>query len=128
MKIKKTKQVRLDELLKYVWDNGITDEIFENYEGSWVRFDECGDLVEVYEVEESDLFTITEEVEITEDMRLNLVVIDDDYEVTTNHYTKISQILKESETYGYEIKFIYLQNDDGSIGELIWDKERGLVD
>ncbi|WP_414052908.1 hypothetical protein [Macrococcus animalis] len=90
--IKRERQVRLDELLKYVWDNDITEYQFESDNDSWVRVDEYGDVVSVYSIEKSDLFTITEEVEIDEDTPLNLVVV------------------------------------DGSIGELIWSKERGLVD
>lgn len=126
--IKRERQVRLDELLKYVWDNGITDEIFENYEGSWVRFDEFGDLVEVYEVEESDLFTITEEVEIDEETKTPLIVAMNRNMFDRYANWSIQDLLDRDKKFGIDYKNIYILNDNGSIGELIWSKERGLVD
>jgi len=129
--IKRERQVRLDELLKYVWDKGITDEIFFTT-GRSIRVNDFGCFTGLAQITKSDLFTITEEVEIDEDTKLDLVEI---YEISFGSTdvaiiskSSINEILKNDQDGSMKTKFIYLQNNDGSIGELIWSKERGLVD
>ncbi|GEM_PF-4035264 len=134
MKIKQTRQVRLDELIKHCIDNDTfgSKGVFTSITGK-VNVTVYKDDV-VIEDAYTDFnitktfFTITEEVEVTEETELNLVVVDDENEVTENRNVKISQILKEAKTYGYDIKFIYLQKEDGSIGDLIWSKECGMIE
>ena len=132
LKIKRERHVRLDELIKHVWDNDITDYQFESDNDSWVRIDEFGDVVDIYSVEETDLFTITEEDEITEDKKLNLTyrVKNQHVWVTFDKYeTTINEIIKKHENLlSIHLFFIHILNEDGSIGELIWSKERGLID
>lgn len=129
--IKRERQVRLDELLKYVWDNDINDTQFESDNDSWVRVDEYGDVVDVYSIEKSDLFTITEEVEITGDTVLDVILVYDEYSGNKNHVGRVFRVsinqIVEINNDG-NIKFIYLQKEDGSIGDLIWSKECGLID
>lgn len=122
--IKRERQVRLDELLKYVWDND-TYGFYKtscgkksiNIREDLIRFNHSIILAE-------ERFTITEEVEITEGSPLDIVVIDD-YKVS---FSVPDISIREAFEKYTSPKFIYLQNEDGSIGELIWDKERGLVD
>lgn len=125
MKIKQKRQVRLDELLKYVWGNGINDIEFHSDNDSWIRIDDYGDLVKVYEVEESDLFTITEEVEIDYDTILDLIAVRKVGTVSRSENRSIQGVLVHFEG---EVDYIYFQNPDGSIADLIWSKERGLID
>lgn len=139
MKIKRERQVRLDELLQIVWSKGITNQKFllhhpnKNEEYAYLFINGKGYChfgnMEFFNKEH--LFTITEEVEITEDTKLDVVVVYDEYSGNKNHIGRVFRTsiiqLKNLHSNG-NIKFIYLQNDDGSIGELIWDKERGLVD
>ncbi|MEK4815738.1 hypothetical protein MKY53_02705 [Macrococcus sp. FSL R5-0951] len=125
MKIKQKRQVRLDELLKYVWGNGINDIEFHSDNDSWIRIDDYGDLVKVYEVEESDLFTITEEVEIDYDTILDLIAVRKVGTVSRFENRSIQGVLVHFEG---EVDYIYFQNPDGSIADLIWSKERGLID
>lgn len=131
MKIKRERQVRLDELLKYVWDNDINDTQFESDNNSWVRVDEYGDVVDVYSIEKSDLFTITEEVEIDEETPINLVYrikTEKGWQTFDKNETPINRIINTYKRHPHAyLGFIYLQNDDGSIGELIW-KDGELVD
>lgn len=143
MKIKRERQVRLDELVKW-----ITNQKFEK--GQQIQFTVKNDkpndsMILFYERDGeifgnfftnsynlNDLFTITEEVEITEDTQLNLVDIYKDYglplEVAFCKNTSVKEILKLDKESKIDTKFIHIQNPDGSIGELIWSKERGLVD
>ncbi|WP_414052922.1 hypothetical protein [Macrococcus animalis] len=130
MKIKQTRHVRLDELLKYVWNNNINDTRFESDNDSWVRVDEYGDVVSVYSIEKSDLFVITEEVEITEEMELKqLIAIYKNNLSGQFRNMNIKELVERHKSFfgnGNPIKFIYSQNEDGTFGELIWSKERGL--
>ncbi|TDM47768.1 hypothetical protein ETI08_01140 [Macrococcoides goetzii] len=130
MKIKRERQVRLDELLKYVWDNDINDTQFESDNNSWVRVDEYGDVVDVYSIEKSDLFTITEEVEITEETKMKRLVCVHSHTNNISCYNDVSieKALHLASFNKLTFKQIYLQYPDGSIGELIWTKECGLVD
>lgn len=128
MKIKQTRQVRLDELLKLFWNDGIKEGEYSMNDFGSICLEKNRIIFDNRNhAHKTDLFTITEEVEITEETPLNLVVVDDENEVTDENETKISSLKRDAETWGYEIKFIYLQNDDGSIGELIW-KDGELVD
>lgn len=129
MKIKQKRQVRLDELLKYVWGNGINDIEFHSDNDSWIRIDDYGDLVKVYEVEESDLFTITEEVEIEYDTRLDLIAVRKVGTVSRFENRSIQGVVSHFNIrLEVEVDYIYIQNEDGSIGDLIWSKECGLID
>lgn len=128
MKIKQTRQVRLDELLKYVWDNGINDKEFHSDNDSYIRIDDYGDLTKVYEVESTDLFTITEEVEITEETKIPLIVATNRDMVNRYANWSIQDLIVRDKKFGAEYENFYILTPDGSIGDLIWTKERGLVD
>lgn len=134
--IKRERKVRLDELIKYVFDNDVKNKEFtiKNSAGS-IAMDSDGDFRmggRCDFIRKSDLFTITEEVEIDEDMKLDLVDIYKDYglplEVAFCKNISVKETLKLDKASGFDTKFIHIQNPDGSIGELIWSKERGLVD
>lgn len=124
--IKRERQVRLDELLKYVWDKGIKDETFHSSHDGFIHINCLGHAVmydDCFAIDE--LFTITEDVEITEDTKLDLVVVDGAKDVYHEFKSSVNRIIRQ---YEESLLFIYLQNPDGSIGELIWSKESGLVD
>lgn len=123
MKIKQTRQVRLDELISYIIKNEVISSDFRSNRGSDVVVDINGGLDFYGTFNRNDLFTITEEVEITEDTPLQRAMVIknnlDFYPIKNRKINGLKTI---------NIKFIYLQNEDGSIGELIWTKERGIVD
>lgn len=126
--IKRERQVRLDELLKCVWDNSIKNEYFNIIDGSgYIEIDSDGDfkMVRCDFIRKRNLFTITEEVEIDYDTRLDLIAVRKAGTVSRFENRSIQGVLVHFEG---EVDYIYFQNPDGSIGELIWDKERGLVD
>ncbi|PKE64232.1 hypothetical protein [Macrococcoides caseolyticum] len=127
MKIKQERQVRFDELIKYVWDKRIVEMNFKSKKGVSVYVHSDGDIDvnEVRYISKDDLFTITEEVEIDYDTRLDLIAIRKVGTVSRFENRSIQGVLVHFEG---EVDYIYFQNPDGSIGDLIWSKERGLVD
>lgn len=138
MKIKQTRQVRLDELIKHCIEN----DKFGNEGTFWSITGKVKVMVYQDDVVIEDdfmacniietLFVITEEVEITEEMELKqLVVIYENGGSGKIRNMNIKELVERHESvygHGVPIKFIYLQNEDGSIGELIWSKERELID
>lgn len=123
MKIKQTRQARLDELIDYITKNELVSSVFKSNRGNEIVIDINGDLNFFGRFNYNDLFVITEEVDITEDTPLQrAMVIKNNLDFYPIKNRKISRL----DTMN--IKFIYLQNEDGSIGDLIWSKERGLVD
>ena len=121
MKIKRERQVRLDELIGYITKNELVSSVFKSNRGNEIVVDINGDLSFFGRFNYNDLFVITEEVGITEDTPLQrAMVIKNNLDFYPIKNRKINGLKTTN------IKFIYLQNEDGSIGELIWDKERGL--
>ena len=117
MKIKRERQVRLDGLMKYAWDNNITRTRFEGKDCS-IYVDDRGNfkVADEYSLWKSNLYTFTEEVEITEEAKLSIVIIDRyDYIANERNFS-----INDATRIYDGIKYIYLQNEDGSIGELIW--------
>lgn len=125
MKIKQTRQVRLDELLQLVWSNKFDYLVFMSDNNNFIDFDTNGMIRQAYGIKPDDLFTITEEIEITEDTILDRFVHVLDSGRTKD--VKNSSISKSINFFGSTVKFIYLQNEDGSIGDLIW-KDGKLIE
>lgn len=126
MKIKKKRQVRLDELIKHVWDNKIKSKTFKSSRDNIISITSKGNVdfsFQVLLISPDELFTIEEEVEITEDTPLQRAMVIknnlDFYPIKNRKINSLKTI---------NIKFIYLQNEDGSIGDLIWSKERGFIE
>lgn len=129
--IKRERQVRFDELIKHVWDKRIVEMNFKSKKGVSVYVHSDGDIDvdEVRYISKDDLFTITEEVEIAEDTILDRFIrVLDDGQIARIKNNSILNSINSVKFSGCIVRFIYLQNEDGSIGDLIWSKERGLVD
>lgn len=75
VKIKTTKQLNLPQLIEYAWDNDIRDKGFESERTSRAYFDYDGYLSCTRAMEPTDTFTVTVEQEITEDTRLDKLVV-----------------------------------------------------
>ena len=114
--IKTTKQMRLDELIKYVWDNEITNTTFKSNYSAIVRINEHGDVRTPYMIHRNDLFTVEIEEPITED-----TVFDNLIEVTKNdnalHYnrTNISDVANRASKRFYALI-------SGKL-ELVWERD-----
>lgn len=129
--IKRERQVRFDELIKYVWDKRIVEMNFKSKKGVSVYVHSDGDIDvnEVRYISKDDIFTITEEVEIEYDTRLNLIAVRKAGIVSRFENRSIQGVLAHFNIrLEVEVDYIYIQNEDGSIGEMVWSKERGLVD
>ena len=131
MKIKQKNFVRLDELMKYVWDNGIKGKTFKSSRGNIISITSKGNVDFSYQVlliSPDELFAIEEEIDITEESTLNVTVVFSEHIGNKNYSTSIYDVSINELKGNEKIKFIYIQNEDGSIGDLIWSKERGLID
>ena len=64
--IKIKKQMRLDELIKYVWDNGIINTTFKSNYSAIVRINEYGDVSTTKFLHRNDSYTVEVEEPITD--------------------------------------------------------------
>lgn len=67
--VKIKKNLRLDELIKYVWDNRLYPETFKSNFNDFAHFDKTGKykLIEQRALNQATKFTVEVEEEITED-------------------------------------------------------------
>ena len=102
--IKKNVQLRLDELIKYAWENDIRNKSYRSDNGQFVKFKENGRFISAWGIGSDDLFTVEIEEEITEDTIFDyLIPIEKDGTVyrgyknsidgMLNSYSNIVQIL-----------------------------------
>ena len=89
--IKQVKEMRLDELIKYVWDNGIEDEdvVFKSkVDNKWVCFDSTGVYLAAG-ITKEDVFEIIDVEHITEGTKFDQL-IEVDKSGAVYSYTDIS--------------------------------------
>ena len=120
--IKRTKQMRLDELIKYVWENSISDKEFKSETNPHVIVYVTQDnnvLDNGYSIGENDLFPVEIEEEITEDTEFEsvLTVLRDKFGLTsisynTNLTTSIKKTIKNFEETNYKPLSVYALIDD----------------
>ena len=120
--IKRTKQMRLNELIKYVWENSISDKEFKSETNPHVIVYVTQDnnvLDNGYSIGENDLFPVEIEEEITEDTEFEsvLTVLRDKFGLTsisynTNLTTSIKKTIKNFEETNYKPLSIYALIDD----------------
>lgn len=118
--ITKTKKLRLDELIKYVWDNAIYPSHFENDAGFKIHFDSIAGikLDNDYVHSDATVFTVEVEEKITEDIMFNTLVStyiqlgggDIFIDVYSNH--SIKDIIETDKIHGIETERIYALIDD----------------
>lgn len=111
------KRMRLDELIKYAWENDIKNTIYESDNGQIVKFLGNGRYESGWNFGSDDLFTVRVEEEITEKTEFNILVKlfyeDGEYCVLTYYNSSVRDI-KDNTTI-----FIYALLDKGL--ECIWD-------
>lgn len=125
MKIKRTVEMTLPQLIEWAWENDIKNKRYSSAGDTTVFFDKDGLFgTGIYKLHPHVKFKVEIEEEITEDTELNLIVVNqwvEEYDVVTAKKSSINDV-KHSAT-----KYCYLLNDDGSIGQLIW-KDGEMVD
>lgn len=140
-KIKVKKQLNLHELIKHVWDNTLSGVYYESdckkYELSFDAFGRMGSInCYVSEISFDTTFTVAVEEPFTEDTRLPFpfIVVSESEDRDFTHYDRIDanktckeckSFYKRHATGGERVnaKYMYKINEDGSIGELIWESE-----
>src|SRR5699024_11531071 len=126
--IKTTKQMRLDELIKYVWDNGITNTTFKSNYSAIVRINEYGNVSTTKFLHRNDSYTVEVEEEITKDTRfkgVQEIYIDDEGLLQLEYHPilarkSINDVLEEHDE---ETKCLYIYSAVDGKTELIWEAE-----
>ena len=116
--IKVKKQLRLDELIKYVWDNHLYPETFKSNFNDFAHFDKTGkyQLIEQKALNQAVKFTVEVEEEITEDTKFEtLLEINNVGELYHYKNTTISSMSRASSKYFHAVINGKLQ--------LIWERE-----
>ena len=114
--IKKNVQMRLDELIKYVWDNEYKNREYYSKDGILVDFMNRGDLSTDFFVSKDEVFTVEVEEPITEDTVFNtLVDVNSNDEVNTTKNVSVGLYAKEQTK---EIHALI----DGKL-QLIWEAD-----
>ena len=118
--VKVNKQLRLDELIEYAFDNDVKDTRFDSSNGSVVYFDRQGGftLVEVFSVKKTSTFTIEVEEEIDYDTIFEEVYrVTKEGKVTSDKNKSIGDCLDWKD---YQVQIFAML--DGKL-ELIWEAE-----
>lgn len=128
--IKVKKQLRLGELIEYVWDNHLYPETFKSNFNDFAHFDKTGkyQLVEQRGINQATTFTVEVEEEITNDTRfkgVQEIYIDDEGLIGLVHHPiwdrkSINDVLEERDEET-ECLYIYAAVDEKT--ELIWEAE-----
>src|SRR5699024_1836895 len=118
--IKTTKQMRLDELIKYVWDNGITNTTFKSNYSAIVRINEHGDVRTPYMIHRNDLFTVEIEEPITKVTSLEKAVyVHENKTLVKDFNTSIDEILNSKREGSVSEIYALI---DGRL-ELVWERD-----
>ena len=118
--IKVKKQLRLDELIKYAFDNDVKDTRFESSNGSVIYFDEQGGftLGEIFSVKKKSTFTVEVEEEIDYDAIFEEVYrVTKEGVVTSDKNKSIDSCLDWKD---YQVQIFAML--DGRL-QLIWEAE-----
>ena len=121
-KIKTTKQMRLDELIKYVWDNGITNRKFQGNYFKHVEINEVGEVrlfmqeTPIFSFDEHNTFTVEIEEPITEDTVFKCLLEIIDGELV---YIRSKKTIKESVKDDTDRFYALI---DGKL-QLVWERD-----
>lgn len=128
--IKRTKQLRLDELIKYAWENSVNEKrVFLGNHGQRVVFDNVGGFYPSgYAYSPDSTFTVEIEEEITEDTEFSgvqEVYLDiEEQKIRVEIYfgkTTIEEVLNNNDDNTKSLQIHALINGKR---ELIWKREK----
>ena len=119
--IKTTKQMRLDELIKYVWDNDLYPETFKSNFNDFAHFDKTGkyQLIEQRGINQATKFAVEVEEAIDYD-----TVFEEVYRVTKEGYVtsdKNKSIDACLDWKDYQVQIFAML--DGKL-QLIWEENK----
>ena len=118
--VKVKKQMRLDELIKYVWDNQLYPETFKSNFNDFAHFDKTGkyQLIEQRGINKATKFTVEVEEEIDYDTVFEEVYrVTKEGEVTSDKNKSIDSCLDWKD---YQVQIFAML--DGRL-QLIWEAE-----
>ena len=121
--IKTTKQMRLDELIKYVWDNDLYPETFKSNFNDFAHFDKTGkyQLIEQRGINQATKFAVEVEEAIDYD-----TVFEEVYRVTKEGYVtsdKNKSIDSCLDWKDYQVQIFAML--DGRL-QLIWEADEDV--
>src|SRR5699024_3521471 len=118
--IKTTKQMRLDELIKYVWDNGITHMTFKSNYSAIVRINEYGEVSTTKFLHRNDSYTVEVEEPITKVTSLEKAVyVHKNKTLVKDFNTSIDEILNSKREGSVSEIYALI---DGRL-ELVWERD-----
>lgn len=118
--IKVKKQLRLDELIKHVWDNHLYPETFKSNFNDFAYFDKTGKyrLIDQKSINQATIFTVEVEEAITEDTVFGDVVrVTREKEITQDKNMSINDCLDWKD---YQVQIFAML--DGKL-QLIWEEK-----
>lgn len=127
VKIKINKKMNFPELVKWAWDNHVTNKTFECDAESFVRFDEYGDIVKAFEIERNAFFEVEVEEELTKDTVIPLLLEVSDIFDEGNLVANTSKDTRISDMCHSHCIAFHMLNPDGTT-TLLWTKEGGMVE
>ena len=116
-KIKTTKEMNVHELIKHVWDNGITDRTYRTHDnGAQITFDYNGDIETEFCIEKRNIFRVEIEEPITEYTEFDCIL-----EIRKGRLTHIRRrkTIKENLTEETERFYALI---DGKL-QLVWEAD-----
>ena len=121
--IKRKVEMNLPQLIEWAWDNKIRSKTYRSLGGAEIEFSE-GDVVRVYRTDSDDTFTVEFEEEITEDTKINKLLVK--FKSPSRYQMFSSDCINGFEIEEGNIEAFYVLNDDLTL-TLIWTKEKGLI-
>lgn len=133
VKIKRKVEKNLPQLIEWGFNNGIVNKeyVCNEHKEKSVIFNLTGwaEFSDEFSYNPDETFTVEEEVKITEDTELDLVLrfISEDEAYYINLKTMSINTCLEAERDDVTKTHFYIENDDLTL-TLIWTHEKGLVD
>lgn len=133
MRIKRRKQMRLDELIKYVWEHGVENETYRSDMGNTVSIGVQGLMWTNSIIGRDDTFTVETEEELTEETELPAILTgvkgDDGRMIYRQHtFLSINRVKEGAAVASIKPIVIYATDFNTPINEitLIWSKDTGI--
>lgn len=119
--IKVKKQMRLDELIKYVWDNDVQNEMFRSKESDMLVSVEHGRVFSEWTIDKYETFTVEVDKEITKNTPFGWLVAVNSYgSLERYEAATITDVLSDDGADCFATKIYALIGNDL---ELIWEAE-----
>ena len=116
--------MRLDELIKYAWENDIKDKIYYSDSGQIVKFLGDGNYESEWDFGYHDSFSVKIEEEITEDTEFEELYTMMNFKSVYRHDAKTIKEIKECFNFSGELELLHqiYAMVDGKL-QLVWGHE-----